>query len=97
MLNEEEKTFLKKLFLDQSIGARELKDMENNSKKQGETFWPKLYNFVIRYRSIVNSEMDEMIEFWLFNVAPSCCYPKKTQNGSLEVNCCFCDTKLKRT
>jgi hypothetical protein len=97
MLNEEEKTFLKKLFLDQSIGARELKDMENNSKKQGETFWPKLYNFVIRYRSIVNSEMDEMIEFWLFNVAPSCCYPKKTQNGSLEFNCCFCDTKLKRT
>ena len=97
MLNEEEITFLKKLFVDLSIGPRELKDMENNSKKQGETFWPKLYNFVIRYRSIVNSELDEMIEFWLFNVAPSCCYPKMTQNGSLEFICCFCDTRLKRT
>jgi hypothetical protein len=96
MLDINEKKLLKEIFLDQSIDSKELKVMENDAKIAGQTFWSKLYNFVVRYRSILIKEEDELLEMWLYEVAPSCCYPKNNK-GSMQFNCYFCESWFKRT
>jgi hypothetical protein len=96
MLQINEKKLLKEIFLDQTIDSKGLKVLENDAKLSGQTFWSKLYNFVIRYRTTLIKEEDELLELWLYEVAPSCCYPKKNK-GLMQFNCYFCESWFKRT
>jgi len=92
MLTDIEKSFLKKLFFDDSISKKEIKSLEKEAKNNEEHFWSTLYNFIIEHRISSIMEDDELLDFYLFNVAPSCVYPTNKL-----YYCKLCDIKYKKT
>jgi hypothetical protein len=98
MLNTEEKRFIKDIFLDHSITKKDLKTKEKEYKEIGKTFWTTLYNFVVQYRSVDIQENNELLDKWLYEIAPSCCYPKRCDGNILFFKCFLCDlSSFKKT
>jgi hypothetical protein len=96
MLDINEKKFLKELFFDQSITKDFLKKREKESKNDEKPFWKTLYNFILTYRTIAIESDDTFIEKWLYEVAPSCSYPRNL-DGKRKFCCIFCENQYIRT
>ena len=90
MLDEKEKTFVKRVLTDSEVTKKYIKSLE----KQASTkpFWTSLYNFIIEHRPNTINDEEDLIDFYLFSVAPSCVYPK-----SGKFCCVLCDIEYKKT
>jgi hypothetical protein len=94
MLTEEEKIFIRDIFFKTDFTKENLKLRERECKKDEMPFWKTLYNFVFQYRTTAIKEDDLLIDNWLYEVVPSCTYPKKPY----EKFCCvFCENQYART
>ena len=96
MLNEEEKKFIKEIFFKQDFSKENLKAKEKQCNKDEITFWKTLYNFIFQYRTSTIEENDPFIDYWLYEVAPSCTYPSKPDETKMFC-CVFCDNQYSRT
>ena len=95
MLSKNNKDFLKELFFNFSITRESLKLKKKDAEKNDESFWGTLYNFILQYRKQEIKD-DELLENWLFNIAPGCVYPEWESNKDV-FKCVFCPAEYKKT
>jgi hypothetical protein len=98
ILEKEAIEYLENIFFNQNISKEDIKQQEKNAIKDKKTFWKTLYEFVHKYRSqrLADSYKrdDQVVEKWLYLIAPSCCYPiTQNSDGTKKYECVFCDLK----